>query len=201
MDNLGRETEKTLATTVEARVNRVTTKSPDSLHIKPSFCPTDVASPRDTVTWETRTAAIKGEGGEVLFEQNDCEIPSFWTQLATNVVANKYFYGESGTSEREKSVWQLMHRVCRTIADWGVEDGYFASVEDGEIYYRDLTWLCLHQHASFNSPVWFNVGLYHLYGVKGAMCSWHWDKATGGIVQPQNPYEYPQASACFIQSV
>ena len=105
------------------------------------------------------TAAIKGEGGEVLFEQQDCEIPVSWSQLATNVVANKYFYGEVGTAERESGVRQLIHRVCRTIADWGTADGYFATQADGERFYRELCWLCLHQHISFNSPVWFNVGL------------------------------------------
>ena len=95
----------------------------------------------------------------------------------------------------------MIHRVSRTIADWGVEDGYFATAEDGENFYRDLTWLCLHQVASFNSPVWFNVGLFHQYGVQGAQCNWHWDRASGEVCQPENPYEFPQASACFIQSV
>ncbi len=129
------------------------------LSIESEFCPTHVADPFDTVEWETRSAAIKDENGEVLFEQTDCEIPATWSQLATNVVVSKYFYGENGTPERETSVRQLIHRVTRTIADWGIADGYFATAEDGERFYRDLTWLCLHQHGAFNSPVWFNVGL------------------------------------------
>ena len=158
-------------------------------------------SPFDTVEWEKRTAQIKGEGGEVFFEQKDCEIPTTWSQLATNVVASKYLYGEVGTPERETGVRQLVHRVCRTIADWGIADGYFASAEDGERFYRDLAWLCVHQHAAFNSPVWFNVGLYHQYGIKGAMCNWHWSDEKQEAIQPENPYEYPQGSACFIQSV
>ena len=159
------------------------------LRVPALFCPDDGTDPFATVEWELRTAAIKGEGGEVLFEQNDCEIPASWSQLATNVVANKYFYGEVGTGEREKGVRQLIHRVCRTIADWGTDDGYFATKADGERFYRELAWLCLHQHASFNSPVWFNVGLYHQYGIKGAMCNWHWDKTTGEAIQPENPYD------------
>ncbi len=171
------------------------------LVVEPMFCPAEVEDPFETVQWDLRTAAIKGEGGEVVFEQKDCEIPSTWSQLATNVVVSKYFYGELGTPERETSVRQLIHRVCRTIADWGIADGYFASAEDGEQFYRELTWLCLHQYASFNSPVWFNVGLYHMYGVTGAMCNWHWNRETGEVDQPENPYEFPQASACFIQSV
>ena len=171
------------------------------LNIEPQFCPHHVADPFETVAWEVRTAAIKGESGEVLFEQHDCEVPAFWSQLATNVVCSKYFYGEVGTPQREKSVRQLIHRVSRTIADWGIKDGYFASPEDGEQFYRELTWLCLHQHGAFNSPVWFNVGLYHQYGVKGAQCNWHWDAEAAEVRQPENPYEYPQGSACFIQSV
>ena len=86
-----------------------------------------------------------------IFRQ-DVEIPAGWTQLATNVIVSKYFYGENGTEERERSVKQLIHRVTRTIADWGIEDGYFASPEDGENFYRELTWLCLNQHGAFNSP-------------------------------------------------
>jgi ribonucleoside-diphosphate reductase alpha chain len=174
---------------------------PQGLTIDPLFCPVDVASPFDTVQWDLRTAAIKGENGEVVFEQRDCEIPATWSQLATNVVVSKYFYGEVGGKERESSVRALIHRVTRTIADWAAQDGYFATAEDGERFYRELTWLCLHQGVSFNSPVWFNVGLYHQYGIKGAMCNWYWDKTTGTVRQPENPYEFPQASACFIQSV
>ena len=151
--------------------------------VEPLFCPLDAEDPFDTVEWDLRTAAIKGEGGEVLFEQNNCEVPSFWTQLATNVVVSKYFYGENGTPERENSVRQLIHRVSRTIADWGVKDGYFASAEDGERFYRELTWLCLHQHGAFNSPVWFNVGLHHQYGISGSMCSWHYNPETQQVEQ------------------
>ena len=166
-----------------------------------NFCPPEVADPFDTVGWEVRSASIKGENGEVLFEQTNCEVPEFWSQLATNVICSKYFYGEVGTEEREYSVRQLVHRVARTITDWGLEDGYFASPADGERFYRDLAWLCLHQHGAFNSPVWFNVGLYHQYGVTGAKCNWRWDPVTRTVVQPENPYEYPQGSACFIQHV
>jgi len=171
------------------------------LHIEPTFCPTNVADPFDTVQWDLRTAAIKDENGKVLFEQTDCEIPAQWSSLATNVVVSKYFYGEHGTAEREHSVRQVIHRVARTIADWGTQDGYFASREDGEIFYRELAWLCLHQYGSFNSPVWFNVGLYHQYGVTGSRGNYYWDRTTEKVDRPTTPYEYPQASACFIQSV
>ena len=186
---------------VERAPKKTTRRLSTGLMVEPVFCPTDVASPFDTVQWETRTAAIKGESGEVLFEQTNCEVPVFWTQLATNVVCSKYYYGEINTPQREYSVKQLIHRVTRTIADWGIKDGYFATNEDGERFYRDLSWLCLHQHGAFNSPVWFNVGLFHQYGVKGAACNWHWDVESEQVRIPENPYEFPQGSACFIQSV
>jgi ribonucleoside-diphosphate reductase alpha chain len=159
-------------------------------------------SPFDTVQWEMRSATIKDENGKALFEQNNCEIPADWSQLATNVVVSKYFYGDpKNPKEREHSVRQLIHRVTRTLTDWGVADGYFDTAEDGERFYRELTWLCLHQVGAFNSPVWFNVGLCQQYNVSGAKCNWHYNVETGQVEQPDNPYEYPQGSACFIQSV
>ncbi|QDV14400.1 Vitamin B12-dependent ribonucleotide reductase [Rosistilla oblonga] len=171
------------------------------LKIDSEFCPTDVDSPFDTSEWVLRSAAIKDETGTALFEQHACEVPAKWSQLATNVVVSKYFYGDPKKAERETSVRQLIHRVTRTISDWGLADGYFDTAEDGENFYRDLTWLCLHQHGAFNSPVWFNVGLYDQYGVTGAKCNWHYDKTQGRVDQPENPYEFPQGSACFIQKV
>ena len=172
------------------------------LVIKPTFCPQDNRTPFETSQWDLRSAAIKDENGNALFEQNNCEVPSDWSQLATNVVVSKYFYGDpKNPNERERSVRQLIHRVTRTIADWGLEDGYFDSAADGDAFYRDLTWLCLHQYGAFNSPVWFNVGLFNQYGVEGTKCNWRWDESRGDTEQPENPYEYPQGSACFIQSV
>ncbi len=171
------------------------------IEVAPTFCPTDVDDPFDTTEWELRTAAIKDENGGVLFEQKDCEVPKAWSQLATNVVVSKYFYGERGTDERETSVRQLIHRVVRTMADWGKAGGYFSTDEDVENFYRDLTYLCLHQYGAFNSPVWFNVGLFHEYGVSGDSCTWRWDETSQSVELASNPYEHPQGSACFIQAV
>jgi ribonucleoside-diphosphate reductase alpha chain len=181
--------------------NESNTSSSKQIEIEAQFCPETAVDPFDTVEWELRSAQIKDDNGELLFEQKDCEIPASWTQLATNVVVSKYFYGEVDSPERETGVRQLIHRVTRTITDWGQSDGYFASEDDAERFYRDLTWLCLHQHGAFNSPVWFNVGLYHQYGVTGDKCNWRWDPETCSVVMPDNPYEFPQGSACFIQSV
>lgn len=158
--------------------------------------------PFDQVEWDKRTAEITDDNGKVIFKQENVEVPKSWSLLATKVVVSKYFYGEQGTSERETSVRQLIHRVCRTIADWGIRDGYF-SKEAGEVFYDELTWLCLNQYGAFNSPVWFNVGLYHQYGVgkNSARGNWYFNRQTGQAERASTQYEYPQGSACFIQSV
>ncbi|HEV3167842.1 MAG TPA: vitamin B12-dependent ribonucleotide reductase, partial [Isosphaeraceae bacterium] len=169
--------------------------------VVPRVFSTEGVSPYDQVDWEQRTAVIKDERGRLIFEQTGCEIPACWSQLATNVVASKYFYGENGTAERESSVRQLVDRVTRTIADWGREDGYFATPEDSERFYDELSSLCLNQYGSFNSPVWFNVGLYHRYGIEGPANNWRWDEDTRSVKRAESAYKYPQGSACFIQSV
>lgn len=157
--------------------------------------------PFDTLDWENRTAEIKDGSGRLIFRQEDCAVPKTWSQLATNIVASKYFYGEKGTDKRESSVRQLIHRVTRTITDWGKADGYFESDEHAERFYDELTALCVGQYGSFNSPVWFNVGLHHVYGISGSANNWRWDEDTQGAIEVQDAYLYPQASACFIQSV
>jgi len=158
--------------------------------------------PFDQLTWEKRTAEITDDNGKVIFKQDNVEVPSSWSILATKVVVSKYFYGEQNTPERETSVRQLMRRVCRTIADWGVKDGYFSKA-DGEIFYEELLWLCVNQYGAFNSPVWFNVGLYHEYGVgrNSAKGNWYYNRQAEKAERAPTQYEYPQASACFIQSV
>ncbi|MGH7845651.1 MAG: vitamin B12-dependent ribonucleotide reductase, partial [Candidatus Binatia bacterium] len=130
-------------------------------------------SPYDEVEWETRTASIINEKGKVVFEQANVEIPKFWSQMATNVVASKYFRGPLGSPQRERSVRQLISRVAETATSWGSADGYFAGGEDAKIFCDELTYILLHQLACFNSPVWFNCGI----------------------------EEKPQCSACFILAV
>ena len=115
--------------------------------------------PFDEVEWERRTAAISNDRGEKIFEQKDVEIPKSWSMTATNVVVSKYFYGQLGTAERETSIRQLVDRVAKSYYTWGLKDGYFASEEDAEIFYHELLYLLVNQYMSFNSPVWFNVGV------------------------------------------
>jgi ribonucleoside-diphosphate reductase alpha chain len=130
-------------------------------------------SPFDKVEWEKRTAQIGNEKGVTIFKQEGVEVPKSWSQTATNIVTSKYFHGKPGTAEREGSVRQLISRVVNTIVQWGEEGGYFADSSSRDAFKDELTHLLVEQKMSFNSPVWFNVG-----------------------VQPK-----PQCSACFINSV
>src|SRR5712692_1165029 len=130
-------------------------------------------SPFDAVEWDKRTALIGNEKGQTIFRQDNVEVPRSWSQTATNIVASKYFHGKPGTAARETSVRQLIRRVVETTVRWGEEGGYFASPASRDAFRDELTHLLVQQKMSFNSPVWFNVG-----------------------VQPK-----PQCSACFINSV
>ena len=131
------------------------------------------SDPFDEIEWESRAALIGSEQGEVVFEQRDVEIPSFWSQQATNIVVSKYFRGRMGSPTRERSVKQLIGRVVDTITEWARTQRYFASEDDLQAFSDDLKHLLVFQKAAFNSPVWFNCGF---------------EKA-------------PQCSACFINSV
>lgn len=129
--------------------------------------------PYDEIVWERRDARITKSDGTIVFEQKDIEVPSFWSQTAIDIVASKYFRGQQGTPERETSVRSMIDRVAKTIGFWGVKDHYFTTPDDAARYVEDLTWLLVNQFLSFNSPVWFNVGI----------------------------SDMPQCSACFILSV
>jgi ribonucleoside-diphosphate reductase alpha chain len=190
------------------RRNKADKKKKTGLHSERVFSDGAVA-PFDQIEWERRTAEITDDSGKVIFKQEDIEVPKSWSALATKIAVSKYFYGDiaNGTDPykggRETSVRQLIHRVTRTIADWGLADGYFADAEAAEVFYEELTWLCLNQYGAFNSPVWFNLGLYHQYGVgKGAGAgNYFYNRETGKAERAASQYEYPQGSACFIQSV
>ena len=130
-------------------------------------------NPLDEVRWEKRDASIISDKGEVIFEQKNVEVPRSWSQMATNVVVSKYFRGGLESPERETSVRQLISRVADTITEWGIKDHCFVTPEDAEAFRAELSYLLVHQHVAFNSPVWFNVGV----------------------------EETPQCSACFINSV
>ncbi|HSU85788.1 MAG TPA: vitamin B12-dependent ribonucleotide reductase [Chthoniobacterales bacterium] len=165
--------------------------------------------PLAQLEWERRTAEITDDSGKVIFKQEDIEVPKSWSPLATKIAVAKYFYGDlaNGTDPRkggrETSVRQLIHRVTRTITDCGIADGYFADAKTAETFYDELTWLCANQYGAFNSPVWFNVGLYHEYGIgkDGGPGNYFYNRETNEAERAATQYEYPQGSACFIQSV
>ena len=190
------------------RKSRVEKRKTNGLHFERVFSDATVA-PFDQIDWERRTAEINDDSGKVIFKQEDIEVPKNWSALATKIAVSKYFYGDIGNGTdphkggRETSVRQLIHRVTRTITDWGIADGYFADAEAAAVFYDELTWLCVNQHGAFNSPVWFNVGLYHQYGVgKGAGAgNYFYNRDTRKAERAASQYEYPQGSACFIQSV
>ncbi len=166
-------------------------------------------SPFDEVEWEQRTAEITDDSGKAIFKQEKVDVPKGWSALATKIAVSKYFYGDIAQGAdpykggRESSVRQLIHRVTRSITDAGKKDGYFADDQSAEIFYNDLTWLCLNQHGAFNSPVWFNVGLHQQYGTgKGrGEGNYFYDRDLDEARRSPTQYEYPQGSACFIQSV
>ncbi len=159
-------------------------------------------SPFDAIEWDKRKTSISDDKGNAIFSRTDVEVPKAWSQLAANVVSSKYFYGSEDSEYHEKSVRELVHRVVRTIADWGLKDGYFETPEDSERFYGELSHLCLNQYGSFNSPVWFNAGLYHVQGISAnSRCNYHWDVDEDKAAMTTNSYEHPQVSACFIQSV
>ena len=159
--------------------------------------------PFDEIEWERRDAAIYSEKGNVIFKQDQVEVPNFWTQLATDIAASKYFR-KAGVPdvESEDSARQLVTRVARTLRRAGEEmGGYFATSDDAETFEMELTHILVTQRGAFNSPVWFNCGLWHEYGIKGAGGNYHWDREAQKVNITQNAYQYPQNSACFIQSV
>ena len=153
-------------------------------------------TPYDDISWETRTASIGNDKGAVIFEQRDVTVPVDWSQTATNIVASKYFYGKAGSPERETSVAQLVERVVNTITDWGIQDGYFRTAEDGANFRFELAHLMLTQKACFNSPVWFNVGVKETRGY-----GWVFDEKSQRVNKLESGVLRPQCSACFIVSV
>src|SRR5438132_2882087 len=142
----------------DRRQNRSAKKSGSGLRFERVFSDAAV-KPFDQVEWEHRTAEITDDSAKVIFKQENVEVPKSWSALATKIAVSKYFYGDiaHGTDPykggRENSVKQLVHRVTRTIADCGIKDGYFASAADAEVFYDELTWLCVNQYGAFNSPV------------------------------------------------
>lgn len=166
--------------------------------------------PLDQVTWEKRSSLITDRDGSVVFSMENIEAPAEWSQLAVDIVASKYFRkaGLHGDPTKgETSARQVIHRIVKTIRSAGERfQGYFATPEDADAFEAELAHMLVNQIGAFNSPVWFNCGLYQQYGIEGAGGNWAWDEESevsghDPYFETRNAYENPQCSACFIQSV
>jgi len=160
--------------------------------------------PLDQVAWDRRSTVITNPDGSVVFEMRDVEVPHEWSQLATDVVVSKYFRkaGVPGTPGHETSVRQVVHRIAHTLRTAGEKQGgYFAGPEDADAFEAELEHMLVHQVGAFNSPVWFNCGLFHEYGIRGSGGNFCFDESTGRVEVTEDSYSRPQVSACFIQSV
>jgi ribonucleoside-diphosphate reductase alpha chain len=168
---------------------------------------TEGVSPYDLFEYDFRTSVIRNPTGEVVFEMNNVEVPRQWSQIATDILAQKYFRKAGvpqpdGTTGRETSIRQVAHRLAHCWRAWGERYGYFASEADAQVFYDELVYGILNQACVPNSPQWFNTGLYESYGIKGKpQGHFYVDPADGKVHRSTSAYERPQPHACFILSV
>ena len=161
----------------------------------------------DQFEYDYRTSVIRNPSGEVVFEMNNVEVPKQWSQIATDILAQKYFRKAGvpqpdGSLGRETSVKQVAHRMANCWRVWGERYGYFASEKDAQIFYEELVYSILNQMCVPNSPQWFNTGLYESYGIKGKPQGHYYvDAVDGQLKKSTSAYERPQPHACFILSV
>ncbi len=164
-------------------------------------------SPFDQFTFEYRNSIIRNPQGDIVFELKNVEVPSSWSQVATDILAQKYFRKtgvplEDGTLGAETSIKQVVHRMVSCWTNWGRDNEYFSSPEDAQIFYDELTFMLLGQYAAPNSPQWFNTGLFSAYGIEGeSQGHYYVDPKTQRVHTSTSAYERPQPHACFILSV
>lgn len=176
-------------------------------------------SPFEMFTYKTRSSVLKNPDGSTVFEMHDIEVPSSWSQMATDILAQKYFR-KTGVPQKdeegkeildnegkpvlgaEKSIKQVVHRLAGTWCDWGIRCSYFDSDEDAAIFYDEVAYMLLNQMSAPNSPQWFNTGLAFAYGIKGTSQGHYYiDPETKKVCKSSDAYTRPQPHACFIQSV
>jgi ribonucleoside-diphosphate reductase alpha chain len=157
--------------------------------------------------YEQRSSVIKNPKGDIVFENKEVEVPVGWSQVATDILAQKYFRRTgvplmNGSTGGENSAKQVVHRLADCWKDWGQQYGYFASKKDADAFYDEVAFMLLNQMAAPNSPQWFNTGLYHTYGIKGQeQGHFYVDAADNKLKKSTSAYERPQPHACFILSV
>lgn len=166
----------------------------------------DGQTPYEMFEYDYRTSVIRNPNGEKVFEMTNVEVPSHWSQIATDILAQKYFRKAGvpqpdGSLGRETSVKQVAHRLADCWRQWGEKYGYFASKDDAQVFYDELVYSILTQSCAPNSPQWFNTGLFSAYGIDGkAQGHYYVDPVTGELERSKNAYERPQPHACFILS-
>lgn len=155
-----------------------------------------------TTKWERRRVKLQDVSGKVLLDQ-EVEAPISWSDTAVTIAAYKYLRkrGVGGPEGSEDSIRQLIYRVAHTIRQAGNELNYFKDEETADAFEDELSYILLTQRGAFNSPAWFNIGLWHQYQITGHSDNFYWNPATKEIERAVNAYEHPQSSACFIQSV
>lgn len=194
------------------------TYSPEGLRF-PRLFTKDGVSPYDMFTYEMRSSVIREPSGKVVFEMKEVEVPNTWSQVATDILAQKYFrkagvpqYDADGAVKMdangkplvgpEKSVKQVAHRLAGTWRYWGEKYGYFASPEDAQVFYDELVFMLISQRVAPNSPQWFNTGLYWAYGINGpSQGHYYVDPDSKVLTASTDSYTHPQPHACFIQSI
>jgi ribonucleoside-diphosphate reductase alpha chain len=181
-------------------------QQPGGLEFRRQFTRDDV-SVFDMFEYDYRTSVIRNPSGEIVFEMNNVEVPKTWSQIATDIIAQKYFRKAGvpqpdGSLGRETSTKQVAHRMANCWKVWGERYGYFATEKDAQIFYDELVYCILNQACVPNSPQWFNTGLYESYGIKGKPQGHYYvDPVDGMLKKSTSAYERPQPHACFILSV
>ena len=160
--------------------------------------------PLESIQYEPRTSVITNPDGSVVFKMENVEVPKTWSQLATDIIVSKYFRkaGVPGAGH-ETSARQVVRRIARSIRKFGEKAGYyFASAEDAQAFEDELSFILITQRGAFNSPVWFNCGLFQEYGIStGSGGNWFFDLEKKNVFETKDSYSKPQCSACFIQRV
>ncbi len=163
--------------------------------------------PYEGIRFESRSSEIRDPDGQLIFQQDDVVVPSFWSPIATDILAQKYLRKtgvplEKGGTGGESDARQVFHRLGHTWKEWGQRYGYFDTADDAESFYDELCCMLACQIGAPNSPQWFNTGLYSVYGTKGPAQGHHYvDPDSGKLKKAQSAYERPQPHACFIISV
>ncbi len=183
-----------------------TTKTKKGLEFSRRFTKENV-SPFDQFEYDYRDSVIKNPNGEKVFEMTNVEVPKQWSQIATDILAQKYFRKAGvpqpdGSLGRETTVKQVAHRMANCWRVWGERYGYFATEKDAQVFYEELVYSILNQACVPNSPQWFNTGLHESYGITGgAQGHYYVDPTDKKLKRSTSAYERPQPHACFILSV